>query len=241
MSVDVLERRDILEGVLVNEDFGPFGGVLSVWELGTPALLVLNGLGLAIIPPLGVISGESWMGMSWDESGPVAKSESAKLDAKFPVVGSVLNETSFLIVVELLMLVLLNPLVKVAWNSREVVKSWRVDSVLILAGDDQWGSFLLSGLGVEVHASTWLHGGSHRLFLVSSEVWNSVALNNFDIKFHIGVEWNRFSADWSPSEGTTVGEVGWAVKMSLVTLMELSHSKVPAVEHFSVAKGESLW
>jgi len=136
VSVDVLERRDVLEGVLVNEDFGPLDGVLSVWELGTPVLLVLNGLGLAIIPPLGVFSGESWMGMSWDESGPVAKSESAKLDAKFPVVGSVLNESSFLIVVELLMLVLLNPLVKVAWNSREVVKSWRVDSVLILAGND---------------------------------------------------------------------------------------------------------
>ena len=110
--------------------------MLSVRELGAPVLLILNGLGLAIIPPLGVFSGECWMGMSWDESGPVAKSESAKLDAKFPVVGSVLNETSFLIVVELLMLVLLNPLVKVAWNSREVVKSWLIDSVLILAGDD---------------------------------------------------------------------------------------------------------
>ena len=110
--------------------------MLSVWELGTPLLLVLNGLGLAIIPPLGVISRESWMGMSWDESSPVAKSHSTELDAKLPVVGSVLNESSFLIVVELLMLVLLNPLVKVAWNSREVVKSWRVDSVLILTGDD---------------------------------------------------------------------------------------------------------
>lgn len=50
----------------------------------------------------------------------------------------VLDEAGLLIPAELLMLVLLYPLFKVAWYSWEVVESWSVNPVLILASNDQW-------------------------------------------------------------------------------------------------------
>merc|ERR1712032_237550 len=193
------------------------------------------------LPPLGVLRGEGWMSVSINVGGPVAKSKSAELDAKLPFVSEILDDSSVLNVVILLMLVLLDPFIKVAWHSWEVVESWLVDSILILAGDDQWGTLLLGGIGVEVHASAWLHSSGNWLCFVLSEVWHSVAFNNLDIEVEIGVEWDWLATNWSPGEGTTIGIVGWAIKMSLGTLMELSDSKIPASEDFVGTEGEGLW
>ena len=242
VSVDVFKWSVILVGVLIDQNFGPLDGVLDVWELGSPFLLVLESHGDAIIPPLSVLTGEGWMVLvTMSESRPVAKSESTELDAKLPLVSVVLDELGLFDVVELLMLVLLDPFIEVAWYSWEVVESWLVDSVLIFAGNDQWSTLLLSGLRVDVHASTWLHSGGHWLLLVFGELWNSVAFDNLDIEINIGVEWDWLTTNWSPGEGTTVGIVRWAIKMSLGTLMELSESKIPAVEDFSSTEGEGLW
>lgn len=181
------------------------------------------------------------MSVTSDELVPSAKSESTELDAELPLVGEVLYNSRVLNVVILLMLVVLDPFIEVAWDSWEVVESWLVDSVLIFAGDDQWGSLLLGSLGVDVHASAWLHGRGHWLCFVLSEVWHSVAFNNLDIEVEIGVEWDWLATNWSPGEGTTIGIVGWAIKMSLGTLMELSDSKIPASEDFVGTEGEGLW
>jgi len=102
--------------------------------------------------------------MSWHVLRPVANGKSAILDAELPLVSEVFDDTSFLDVVELLMLVFLNPFIEVAWDGWEVMESWLVNSVLILARDDQWSTFLFSGLRVEVHASSRLHTGSHWLW-----------------------------------------------------------------------------
>lgn len=241
MSVDVGKRRCVLVGVLIDQNIGPLDSVLSVWELGAPFLLVLEGLGDTIIPPSGVIAGEGWVGMSWHVRSPVAKGESAELDAELPLVSEVLHDLRVLNVVELLMHVLLDPFIEVAWDCWEVVESWLVNSVLILAGDNQWSTLLFGGLGVDVHASSWLHSGGHWLFLVLGELWNSVALNNLDVEVNIGVKWDWLTTNWSPGESTAIGIVGWTVKMSLSTLMELSNGEVPAVEHFSSTEGEGLW
>ena len=76
------------------------------------------------------------MSVTSDELVPSAKSESTELDAELPLVSEVLNNCGFLNVVILLMLVVLDPFIEVAWDSWEVVESWLVDSVLIFAGDD---------------------------------------------------------------------------------------------------------
>lgn len=241
MSVDVLKWRVVLVGVLVDQNLSPLDGVLGVWELGSPLLLVLKSTGGSIVPPLGVLRGEGWVSVSLNVGGPVAKSESTELDAELPLVSVVLDNSRFLNVVILLVHVLLDPFIEVAWNSWEVVESWLVDSVLILTGDDQWSTLLLGSLGVDIHASAWLHSGRQWLLLVVDELWNSVAFNNFDVEIHIGVEWDWLATNWSPGEGTTIGIVGWAVKMSLGTLMELSESKIPAAEHFVCTEGEGLW
>jgi len=136
VSVDVGKRRWVLVGVLIDQNIGPLDSVLSVWELGAPLLLVLESLGDAIIPPSGVLAGESWVGMSWHVRSPVAKGESAELDAELPLVSEVLHDLRVLNVVELLVHVLLDPFIEVAWDCWEVVESWLVDSVLILAGDN---------------------------------------------------------------------------------------------------------
>lgn len=185
--------------------------------------------------------GEGWVSVSWNESGPVAESESTELDAKLPLVSEVLDDSSLLNIMVLLVLAIMNPFIKVAWDSWEVVESWLVDSVLVLASEDQWSTLLLSGLGVDVHASSWLHSSGDWLLFIFSEFWNSIALNNFDVEVNIRVEWDWLATNWSPGESTTIGIVGWAVKMCLVTLMELSDSKIPAVEHFSSTEREGLW
>ena len=62
------------------------------------------------------------------------------------------------------------------------------------------------------------------------ELWNSVAVNNFDIELNIGVEWNWLTTKWRLGESTTVSVIGWAVKACLGSLAELSKSEIPAGE-----------
>jgi len=147
------------------------------------------------------------MSVSWDESSPVAKSKSTELNAKLPIVSSIIKETGVFMPVEFLEFVLLNPLIKVAWHSWEVIESWLVDSILVLTSDDKRGSLFLSSLGVEVHASVWLHGSGMWLLLVLDSLWHSTTFDNFDIEVHIRVEWYWLAANWGPGEGTTVGIV----------------------------------
>lgn len=215
--------------------------MLNVWELGSPLSFCLEGHGDAVVPPTDVLGGEGGVSVAYDESAPVAKSESAELNTKLPVVGGILEVTGLFVEVELLVLVLLDPLVEVAWHSWEVVESWLVDSVLVLAGDDQRGALLLGSLGMEVHASSWLHGSGVWLVLVLNSLWHSTTLNDFDIEIHVGVQWYWLAANWGPGEGTTVGVVCWAVEMSFVTLMELRDRKIPTVEYLTVTKSENLW
>jgi len=54
MSVDVLKWSVVLVGVLIDQYLSPLDGVLGVWELGSPVLLVLKSLGNTIVQPGGV-------------------------------------------------------------------------------------------------------------------------------------------------------------------------------------------
>jgi len=230
-----------LVSVGVHVDLSPLGGVLDVWVEGSPVGWVLEGLRDTVIEPVGVRTAESWMSVVVVVRGPVAKSEVTSLRAELPAVETVLNVSSGFLIEELLGLVFLNPLLKVAWHSWEVVESWFVDSVLIFASDDQWCSLLLGGNGMKVHASSWLHGGGNWLSNLLGEFWDSVALNDLDIKVDIGSERDWLTTEWGPGESGTIYIVGWAVKMGLVSHMELWDSKIPAVEFLSSSEGESDW
>jgi hypothetical protein len=177
----------------------------------------------------------------WVVASPVAKSKVTSLAAKLPMVSIISNIPGGLFVVEFLMTVFLNPLLEVAWDSWEVVETWGSDSILILTGDNQWGTLLLGSDGVKIHASTWLHSGGHWLCNLLGLFWDSVTLNNLNIEINIRTKWDWFSTDWCPLEGSTVNIVGWAIKMGLITLAKLWDSKIPTVEDFSSSKGEGLW
>lgn len=182
----------ILEGVLIDVNLSPLDGVIDIWESGSIRSWVLDGLGGSVIGPFSVLIREVSTGNVPVVRSPVAKSEHTSLDAKLPFVSKVLNQSlkpiGILNIVEFLMLVLLNKLIKIAWDSWEVVESCSADSVFIFTGNYQWlvvrGSF-----SVEVHASTWLHGGSGWLsvFCGLSHIglWGSVAFNDLKIKLHV--------------------------------------------------------
>jgi len=55
MSVDILKWSVILVGVRIDQNLSPLDGVLGVWELRSPLLLVLKSSSGAIVPPLGVL------------------------------------------------------------------------------------------------------------------------------------------------------------------------------------------
>jgi hypothetical protein len=133
------------------------------------------------------------------------------LGAKLPIVSGILDVFGIFVVIELLMLVLLNPLVKVAWHGWEVVETWSVDSVLILACDNELSSLLIGSARVKIHASTWLHGGGDRLsvFVLLSHVglWESVAFNNLEVELDVRAKWDWLSSNWSPGEGSTISIV----------------------------------
>jgi len=204
VCVDVFEWHLVLVGCIVHENFGPLDGVLNIWEFDSPILLRLKSLSLAIVIPCSVRAREGWMSMAFDVVIPVAQSKSTELYAKLPIVLGIFDRLVMLFIGELLVLVLFNPLIKVAWNSWEVVESWLVNSIFILAGDDERRAFLLSGFRVEIHASTCLHGSGHWLLNLLSHVWLMAAFNNFDIEFDIRMLRNGLTTDWSPGEGTTV-------------------------------------
>ena len=114
----------------------------------------------------------------------------------------ILYSVVLLLVSELLVLVLLDPFIEVAWNSRVVVESWFVDSVFVFAGDDEWRALLFGGLRVDVHAFTWLHTRRNWLICLLCEVGHVVALNNLDFEVNIRMERDRLTANWSPGEST---------------------------------------
>jgi len=207
LGVDVFERSNVLVSVLVHVDFSPLVCAGNVWEVGSPVGVVLEGLGHTIIQPVSVRGGEGAMDIVWMVASPVAKCKVTNLTAKFPVVSIIFNVSSRLLVPEFLMRVFLNPLIKIAWYSWEIMETWGTNSVLILASDDQRSTLLLSGDGVEVHASAWLHGGGNWLSNLLSEFWDSVTLNNLNIEINIGSERDWLSSNWSPGESGTINVV----------------------------------
>jgi len=126
-------------------------------------------------------------------------------------VSEVLDELSFFNVVEFLMLVVLNPLIQIAWDSWEIVEAWSTDSVFILAGNDHWSILCLSSLRVKIHASSWLHSGGFWLTVMGglSEVilWSSVAFNDLKLEVDIRAKWDWLTTNWSPGECSTISVV----------------------------------
>ena len=188
----------------VDEDLGPLDSMRHVWEPAAPVALLPEGLSDAIVPPGDVRVSESWMSVALNVGGPVAKSKSTELNAELPFVRHVLDDSGLLFVGVLLVRALLNPLIKVAWNGWEVVESWLVDSVLILASDDEWRALLLSCLRVQVHASARLHACRHWLLDLLREVWLVIAFDDFDLEIDIRMERDGLAADWGPGEGTAI-------------------------------------
>lgn len=207
MGVDVLEWYLVLMGVLVNKDFGPFHGVLNVWEFGAPWSSILKGLSNAIVPPANVFVTEGGVSMTNNILRPVTNGKSTELNAKLPLISGILDGMILLFVGELLVLVLFNPLIKVAWNGWEVVESWLVDSILVLASDHEWCALFLRGISVQVHASAWLHSSRQWLLDLLCEFWHMAAFNNLEFEIDIRMEWNWFATDWSPGEGAAVDVV----------------------------------
>lgn len=160
------------------------------------------------------------MGSLFGIGGPFAESEETELNANFPFVRHVLQETSFFFPGELLMLVILDKLVEVARHCWEIVEAGRVDSVLILARDDQRGCLLFGCHGVDVHASTWLHGCRFWLLVVFDFLRDAVAFDDFDVEVNVRMERDGLATDGSPGESTTVNIVGRAGQVSLVALTQ---------------------
>jgi len=123
LSVDVVEWTGILIGMRVHVDLGPLGGVIDIWEVGSPVGHVLDGLGNTIIMPGSVRAGEGTVGGVHVIGSPIAKSEVTSLTTKLPLMSEVLNVFSLLNVMELLVSVILDPFFKVAWHSWEVAES----------------------------------------------------------------------------------------------------------------------
>jgi len=221
----------ILSGGLVREwshvNSLPFLGLMDLSEIGVAPSFGLEGLGSRFVGPFIWGSAKS-SGSPPVDSGVVDETEEGSLHTEFPLSLSVLDGMVIFVVVEFLVLVLLDPLIQVArddWPPSPVVSLW---SGGVLAVEDEW-SVLLSGfLGMDVHASAWLHGSGVWLGDLSGELWDSVAVNDFDIELNIGVEWDWLTTEWGLGESATVGEVGWAVKACLISLMELSESEIPA-------------
>jgi len=155
------------------------------------------------------------------------------LDAKLPFFCEIFDNTTALNIVELLILVFLYPLLKVAWHRWISVEVRLSNSVFVLASQNKWGLLLVGGNRVQVHASSWLHGRGHWLGNLLSEVGGSVALNNLNVEINIRTEWDHLTTDWGPGEGGSPDIMGWAGKFSLSTLVELWDRKVPAMEDFS--------
>jgi hypothetical protein len=191
----------------IHIDLSPLDGVINVWVVGSPVSMVLKGLGNTIIQPGNVGSAECTISIVMAVASPVAKSKVSNLHAKFPMVSIIINVSSGLFVMEFLMRVLLNPLIKVAWYSWEVMETGGIDPVFVFTSNNQWSSLLFGSDGVEIHASAWLHGGGHWLSNLLCEFWYSVAFNNFNIEVNIGTEWDWFSSNWSPCKGGTINIV----------------------------------
>ena len=110
MSIDVFKWSRVLMSVRVHVDLGPFDSVINVWEECTPLSQFLKGHSGAVVVPRRMLWGESSMGNVRVIRCPITKSEVTSLTAEFPLVSEVLDNASFLSVVELLVQILLNPL-----------------------------------------------------------------------------------------------------------------------------------
>lgn len=207
MRVDVFQWCFVLVSVLIDENFGPLDGVLDVWELGAPWLRMLQCLRDAIVPPSDVLVAKCRVCVLFHILRPVTNCKSTELDAELPLVSHVLDRVVLLLISELLMRILLDPLVEVAWHGWEVRESWLMNSILVLTSDDEWRALLLSGLRVQVHASTSLHARRLWLLGILSDVGHVTTFNNLDFEIYIRMERNWLAADWGPREGSAVNVV----------------------------------
>jgi len=115
--------------------------------------------------------------------------------------------------------------------------SWTI----INSGENEIVLNIFTGEHVEVHADTWLHGGSDWLGEEFSSIWHLVTLSNGDIEINIRVEWDWLSTNWSPGVSITVGKVVWAVEEGSSSLGQLWDGKIPTFPDLRSSKGEDLW
>lgn len=113
------------------------------------------------------------------------------------------------------------------------------------AVEDERGALVLLRLSVvHVKADLLLHGGSSRLSATLSPLGvvlrGSVALDNLELESHIGVERDGLTTERSLSVGVTPSVVSGAGDGSLGALLELGHSKIPALEDLRLANVEDL-
>jgi len=71
---------------------------------------------------------------------------------------------------------------------------WLNDNITFLDCKDHWVSSAIGFLKMEPHAFSWLHSGGYWLFVQFSEVWGSVALNDFNIEVNVSVKRDWLSA-----------------------------------------------
>jgi len=94
---------------------------------------------------------------------------------------------------------------------------------------------------VKVHALSWLHSGGVWLVNLRNSSWGSVALNNINLEINIGSKRDWLSTKWGLGIGISPNLEGWAIEMSVVTLMELGNGIVEALEGLVGTKSENLW
>merc|ERR1711990_181940 len=234
----------VLSGGFVGEwlhvDSLPLLGLLDSGEVLESPSGSLKGLGSRFIGPLIWGPAESSAGPPVD-GGVVNETEGATLHTELPFSLEILDAVLIFVVVEFLVLVLLDPLIQVAWDHWPSSPPRSVWPPAVLAVEYEWSVLLGGFLGVDVHASAWLHSGGVWLSDLLGELWDSVAVDNLDVELNIGVEWDWLATEWGLGESATVSVVGWAVKTGLVSLVELSESEVPAREDFVGSEREGLW
>jgi len=97
---------------------------------------------------------------------------------------------------------------------------------------------------MHVEADLLLHGGSSRLIATLNPLGvvlgGSVALDNFELEPNVRVERDGLATEGSLSVSVTPSVVSGAGDGSLGALLELGHSKVPALEDLGLTDVEDL-
>jgi hypothetical protein len=114
-----------------------------------------------------------------------------------------------------------------------------------LAVEDKRGALVLLRLSVmHVEANLLLHGGSSRLGATGGPsvviIGGTVALLNLELETNVGVKRDGLATERSLGVGVTPSVVSGAGNGSLGTLLELGHSKVPALEDLGLTDVEDL-